>query len=970
MSEITNYIKNKILEAVPDADVRDGSALNDLLISPLSSVLDPFITEQRNLLVYLSDNDPESIPDDVLDGIASNFFVTRITGDQITGTVRIYFDRPVDLEVPQNTVFTATNGLRYFSTTTNSITRADMAINVEGALYHSGDIVIEAEEAGEAYEAPANTITSVGTVSQTPVRVRNPQPLVTNNTRETNTQLVERIQETFVTSSLSSKKSIEKMIKANFSAIRDVEVVGAGDIRMTRDVLSVPSERIANYFGKRPGFTQYPDIPSVAYFKRHNIFADVTSGTNLPQPSDFENEFISYVNIWRNDTSSYLTEDIREIETESFTGEDWLVSGLGTGTYVNPGWRLTDTALGTDKYNPFAFSFGSDAEGRFIRLGQQSNDIPANTQLDLFVIAELVTVLQNIQDGYNDLIDVVEIGRLLGQLQDAQNPEIIFDYYPVFHRYISLNAGIAITGRFRTTAPTSSTQMSYITTYRTTDAIAPHDGFGIAWKPGAGDEYNVYVVDNNVLQDDIWVGKNMITQDYGINNFLHAARATILPNTWYNFRIEIDDDHSIDTWIKPVASGVIDPTEGGDAAILRYGPTFNDKPVAATQGNNFGISVGGTKNQEWHYGDIGIKVIDDNYPVHLFKVFLDEQYFSTDELLYINYYGIGEGLDGAVVADNSVQLYVYNYNTSYWDYLGGHDNDITGDIQVYTASGIVPTTVKTLPHVVVETPGNANNNIMYLLAVADTPNQADHALKTHYVEVVGAKGNHVGNYVDIYVDSPDNMAISTETGTVTNGSFTFTGAGPVQEIIEVIVGDPGDELILSLEQDEWSVQYAGSGDAFSSTGVVRIIPDPAIVSTDVTISVTYRYLSIGGSIQNLVDSDEYRQPSQNNLVKVMPPHVIEFRNFIYKGNVQPSEMQTKFKEYINSSELKSINISDLISKAIEFGANSVDTTDIEIYVKYSNLEGRQSIQQVASSYSITGMGYFYTDEINMAGISQ
>lgn len=952
MVDVVNYIRSKILETTPDADIRPGSAIDDLLVNPLYSIMSPYINEHENLINFLTLRDPESISESEMDHLASNFFITRLNGSKVTGNVRLYYDRPVSVDIPRNAKFISSGGKVFYAKNTYSINKIDMAANIEGSLYYAGDILVESEDSGSDYEISANSVISVDSASVVPVRVRNPRAFTGSTKKETNTELAERIKNTFLASSLLSSYSIENALKTNYSNIRAVNVVGAGSPYMKRDVVSVGSEFISSYLGKQKGLTLYPDIASIAYFKVHNAFTPVNSGVNLPAVGDFEREFITYRGIWRNDNNYYETLDQKEFETETFNGQYWLVSGLGSDSYVNPGWVISDPAYGTAKYNPFAITLVPDQSA--VRLGINSNDIPAKTTMDVRLIGDIQQLVTKVRDGYNDIFDAAYIAQLLKQIQDSTNPEVVYNYYPVFHRYISLNAGIVITGRFKTDSTAADNTMSYITVHRTNGAISPHDGFGIAWKVGDGSTYNVYVVDNNVLQDDVWVGKSMIVQDYGINNFLQAYKIEITSNTWYEFRIEITDDYGINAWIASESSGGVDKT---DPADIQFGEVFNYKPLASSQGSHFGVSVGGTKNKEWFYSNLGITTLDDNYPIHMFKMYLDSNYFKNGDLITLNYYGVGEGINASgTVENNSLRLFLYNHNETAWESIAGHDNDASGDIQAYVVSGIAPTFIYNTDYV--------NSDYIYVLATADTTASVSHKIKTYYIEAVNGDGVHTGNFTDIYVDSPDRILETSYTGTVSNGVISFQGVGPIQEIRTVAV-----ESGPVLEDDEWSVQYVTQGEAFASGATIKIIPT-VYNESSTSLVITYRYLSDGDSMQSFVESDNFRAPSQNNLIKVMPAYTVEITNFNYNGNVTTSELKTKIKEYINSLTSKTLTISSLISIALNNGVDSVDTSDISINIRYTDLNGRQFVQAMVNSYTINGMGYFFTTLSDLSGISQ
>lgn len=953
-TDVLTYIINKILETDADIDVRPGSAIHDLLISPLFSILNPFVRTQESLIDLLTLKDPNSMSEIEMDHLASNFFITRLDGSKVTGNIRLYYDRPVNVDIPIGTRFSTADGKGFYTKQSYSVHKVDMASNLEGSQYYAGDILVEAENSGTEYEVPANSITITDQVSVVPSRIRNPRAFTGGSIKESNVDLAQRIRDTFINNAMMSPYGIEKTLRSLYNNIRDIEVIGAGSPYMTRDVYAVPGTNISNFLGKITGLSQYPNVESVAYEKTYNVFeaGDVTSGVNLPLPVDFVKEFDDYKDIWRNDNYSFETIDEELIITETFNGQAFLLSGMGTPTYNNLDWKLSDPNVGgVGAYNPFSFRIEPSTNS--IVLGYGGDTIDGNASYSQEYIDELVRLLENFRDGAYDDIEETYINAMIRAALHGISPEVTHNYSPVFHRYIQPNAGIVITGKFKTTSTSSDNLLSYITVHRNNASLAPHDGFGVAWKPGDGTYYNVYFVDNNVLQDDIYVGPNMIIEDYGVNNFISAHKLTINSDTWYNFRLHVTDRYGLKFWI---STGAIDPVSSPDA---EFGPTFGYRPVAAEQGTDFGVSVGQTKNKEWSYGELGIKIYSGvDYPIHMFNMKLDPEYYSSGDVVTVNYYGVGHGLDsydGATV-DNSLQLYIFNNNTLSWEYLAGNDSGGSDNKLAVITSGVAPSFVHNGDYV--------SSDFVKLAATTDTRNQLYHKLETYYIETVKGAGSHSGNYVDIYVDSPDRIQETSVNKTVTNGVLTFEGAGPVQEITSVSVVDGA-----TLDDDEWTVEYVNIGEAFGQDATIRVIPTR--FNADFTnMTITYRYLSDGSSMQNTVESSSFRSPSQNNLIKVMPAYTVSIDNFPYYGNVVSSEMKQIFKNYINGLTNKTLKTSELISLALDNGATSVDTSDIVITLRYQDLNGRQYTKEFNNSYTIEGIGNFFTAISDLSGVTQ
>src|SRR5690606_2105330 len=106
---VRNFIIQRLLEFDPNFDVGSGVPTTGLMIDPLSIILQPIVDElsvaqaSQSILTILESSDPDSFPEDIVDGLASNALVERIPGAIGSDVERIRFFAP--------TTFSAAKGV-------------------------------------------------------------------------------------------------------------------------------------------------------------------------------------------------------------------------------------------------------------------------------------------------------------------------------------------------------------------------------------------------------------------------------------------------------------------------------------------------------------------------------------------------------------------------------------------------------------------------------------------------------------------------------------------------------------------------------------------------------------------------------------------------------------------------------------------------------------------------------------------
>ncbi|MGV8130476.1 MAG: baseplate J/gp47 family protein [Candidatus Pacearchaeota archaeon] len=365
MNNIPQYIK-KVLSAYDSSlDLRDGSALNDLLVNAGAAIITDLKLQQDELFKYLTLEDPESLDESTLDSFAKTHLINRITGEKARGYVRLYFASPSQVNIPAGTLFESTNGLIYKTITSYNFSEAEIRANSDLYPYYStGDLYVEAESAGVQYDIPAGYLTKIkSTLNFTPVFINNTRTITGSTEHETNSVLYSKILNSAINKTLYTTPALKTILIEQFPTIQDVVVIGTGHEKMLRDQIyyynisglsrNILFER-SDYYGAfgpigsgylysgiliGPYYHFYPFNESVAYSNgvSYSGTIDATWITNNVPTSSFSKEHVldQYAGLYKKDSSYALIEN-KIILKESFDNTD----------LQQLGWTKSDALVG------------------------------------------------------------------------------------------------------------------------------------------------------------------------------------------------------------------------------------------------------------------------------------------------------------------------------------------------------------------------------------------------------------------------------------------------------------------------------------------------------------------------------------------------------------------------------------------------------------------------------------------------
>ena len=239
-TDIAEFLKTRLRQEYPSVSAEDGDAIVDLLINPLSLLLEALKREVALVKLGQSVNNATSMREADADALAANFFVTRRSGNYAYGIVRVYYANPMQVYIPSTVQFSTSSGLNFRPSSAQTFPAATLLLQRSGSYYYV-DVSVVAEAPGQSYNIAAGTLTSVTNLTGY-IKFTNLFAFSGGTPRETNLELLSRVRTSLTERSLNTRRGIITRIQAQFPTVRAVEVVGYGDPEMQRDVITGTSD--------------------------------------------------------------------------------------------------------------------------------------------------------------------------------------------------------------------------------------------------------------------------------------------------------------------------------------------------------------------------------------------------------------------------------------------------------------------------------------------------------------------------------------------------------------------------------------------------------------------------------------------------------------------------------------------------------------------------------------------------------
>lgn len=234
-SDFIKVIETICAEKRPDIDIRSFTAVHNLLIAPHALLKEPFSLDVDFIRTIQTLIEPAVLPDEDVDALIANYFLSRNQGDFATGTARVFFTRAQTVTFRTTDLFAADNGTTFSPSAQTTVTESIMRLNQSGGLYFA-DVIVRAVAPGTSSRIGKGRLTTLQGASFSFVRVTNPFPFSGGAERETNEQLALRAQNAISVRDFVSERGARTKLQEKFSFIERIFIAGFLDPEQRRDL--------------------------------------------------------------------------------------------------------------------------------------------------------------------------------------------------------------------------------------------------------------------------------------------------------------------------------------------------------------------------------------------------------------------------------------------------------------------------------------------------------------------------------------------------------------------------------------------------------------------------------------------------------------------------------------------------------------------------------------------------------------
>lgn len=232
-------ITTQILQAkYPDLDLREGTGARDLTIRPAATLLAMI---NKALVHYFSNNTIKEVsdttPQETVDRIMSNWFLTRKTGTKAVINARLYFARQKAIALSTDVYFSPDNLLKYFPSTTISVSSGALTFDSNNNEYYY-DVDFTAEGEGANYNISSGSLLYFSNFDPFFLHAEINFLKTTAIATESNTEFITRANTAISTRNLINGRSITSKMLEDFPLLGGVTAIGMSDPEMIRDYIT------------------------------------------------------------------------------------------------------------------------------------------------------------------------------------------------------------------------------------------------------------------------------------------------------------------------------------------------------------------------------------------------------------------------------------------------------------------------------------------------------------------------------------------------------------------------------------------------------------------------------------------------------------------------------------------------------------------------------------------------------------
>lgn len=244
-----DFLRASISALMPDLDFGNGTALNDLIITPAAKIAaEERIRESNYYATYNPSSVTADTPAEVVNAILARYFIDPTAGNKATGTIKIFTDAKTVQIVPAGTVFTS-GGLNFVtSDNIRAVPSASMVRTSQDVVFTETTsgyyflVKVTAEAIGTSYNIPSGAIFDVPTSYNSITSIIASSDFSGGSDAETAVEAVGRIPERFGARTTGMASSLNKLVYDQFGITDSVAVYSPDSalMRAARNYVGLP----------------------------------------------------------------------------------------------------------------------------------------------------------------------------------------------------------------------------------------------------------------------------------------------------------------------------------------------------------------------------------------------------------------------------------------------------------------------------------------------------------------------------------------------------------------------------------------------------------------------------------------------------------------------------------------------------------------------------------------------------------
>lgn len=277
-TDIPTFIRDRLIQEFPDMAADNGGMAEDIISKPFQMILEPFKRQIELVKIGSSFQNASIMSEDEADALGANWFNDRDTGDFASGPVRIFYAQPSTVRCGTDKRFFTNDGRAFFPIQNYNISAQQMAFNRQGSFFFL-DVVVRAEAEGDEYNVIRGDISGVEEMAGV-VKVANLNDFISGDPRETNLEYISRTENSLTERSFVTKRGVLARAPVIFDSIRALQIVGASEEGMNRDILRGTGQGFLHLAGKAVVYGDWLWVSEVTYRD------DGPTNSITPQPGD------------------------------------------------------------------------------------------------------------------------------------------------------------------------------------------------------------------------------------------------------------------------------------------------------------------------------------------------------------------------------------------------------------------------------------------------------------------------------------------------------------------------------------------------------------------------------------------------------------------------------------------------------------------------------------------------------------